>query len=629
LWAPAAQIHTIKNQFVGALRQFTESVAGTFGDEGPRLTASVQALRASLGQWDAAIAAYERLVSTLPDGAELHVAKGTVYLDRDRREDALREFAAAGRLDPRRADVFSLKALALSLSGKPGEAADALRAALALSPGDPLLLYGLGQQAARAGRADQSAAALRDFQDVEWRRLGTAGDGRPSAPFERVSLLRQAPGVAPIFPLNAYRRGFSLLLAGKYAEAVEELGKAAAADAVVSSTGVAEYGSALKRGQLTAAVVGLEATLQAQPASSEAARMLGVAYWVDGQFAKSAARLRDAIRIAPQDERARVALANVLADSGQPADAESVLTDAIRAMPDAGQAHYRLAQLYQSRSLLPDAVREFARAAALDPLVGLDRLYETIGGLYANQAKFDSAVSAYLIRIDASPNNADAHKTLGEIYFLQGRNDEALAEFAAAVMIDPRQAGALVGASQTFLRLGRFDASLEWSKRALALDDRLKDARYALAMSLMRLGQTDDGRRELEVFGHMQAEVLAATRQQSELNTARRDAAESLANGDYPTAVTALKQAIGLDPDAASAYRDLGLALAKTGHPDDAILSLQRAAQLEDSADSHQLLADIYRSLGRLADSETEAALAVRANDREKVERLRKISGAR
>ena len=257
-----------------------------------------------------------------------------------------------------------------------------------------------------------------------------------------------------------------------------------------------------------------------------------------GRFDLSAARLSEAIQLAPEDERARLALADVLVEAGRSAEASQALAATVAALPDSGQAHFRLGQLNLSQSLFPPAVRELKTAAGLTPLIGLDRLYEMLGGVYASQASFDDAVAAYLTRIDVNPNNADAHKSLGEIYALQGRHDEALAEFAATLLIDPKNEGALVGASQVFLRIGRFDEALDLSKQALALDDRLKDARYALAMSLLRLGRQDEGRRELATFERMQAEVMAAMTRQSELNTIRRDASQRLHNNDYAAAAT-------------------------------------------------------------------------------------------
>jgi tetratricopeptide (TPR) repeat protein len=636
LWVPAARIHDIKDQFVAGVRQFTEAVAGIFGDEGPRLSSSLDVMQRTLTQWDAAIRAYEGMVAALPETAEVKVALGTVYLDRDRRADALREFAAAARLDARRADVHTLSALAFALDGKPAEAAEALRRAARLDGGNPLTLYALAQQLNKtSGGHDEALTSLRRFQESEWPRLRRERGNQLSAPFERVSLLRQVAGVSPIFPLHTYRAGFARLRAGQYGAAVAELSRAAATDSLAAgggAAGVADHAAALRRGQLPAAVDGLEklaSETTAAPARAEALRALGVAYWVAGRFDLSAARLSEAIQLAPQNERARMALADVLVEAGRSDEAGQTLTAAVAAIPDSGQGHFRLGQLHLSQSLFPPAVHELETAAALDPLVGLDRLYEMLGGAYASQAGFDNAVTAYLMRIDANPNNADAHKSLGEIYALQGRHDEALAEFAATLLIDPGSVGGLVGASQVFLRLGRFEEALDLSRQALALDDRLKDARYALAMSLMRLGRQDEGRRELAIFERMQADVMAATTRQSELNTIRRDAAQRLAANDYAAAATRFRQAIALDPNVAGLHRDLGLALVKSGQFDEAVAALDAAIQLEDTADAHQLLADAYNAMGRVAESDAQTVLAARVTGRVRAERLQKLSGAR
>ena len=593
-------------------------------------------MRRTLAQWDAAIRAYEAMVAALPGSnasAESKVALGTVYLDRDRRDDALREFAAAARLDPRRADAHSLSGVAYGMNGKPVQAIEALRRAVALDPANTLTLYALAQQLSKVpGRGAEAAAALRRFQEASWPRLRTAPSGQPSMPFERVSLLRQAPGVSPIFPLHAYREGFSRLLAGQYVEAIEEFARAAAADALASGGRIAEHASALRRGQLPAAIEGLETLASdraATPSRAQALRALGVAYWVAGRFDLSAARLSEAIQLAPEDERARLALADVLVEAGRSAEASQALAATVAALPDSGQAHFRLGQLNLSQSLFPPAVRELKTAAGLTPLIGLDRLYRMLGGAYASQASFDNAVAAYLTRIDVNPNNADAHKSLGEIYALQGRHDEALAEFAATLLIDPKNEGALVGASQVFHRIGRFDEALDLSKQALALDDRLKDARYALAMSLLRLGRQDEGRRELATFERMQAEVMAAMTRQSELNTIRRDASQRLHNNDYAAAATLLRRAASLDPASANVRRDLGFALVKSGQNDEAIAALSDAIRLEDTVDAHELLAEAYKAAGRVAEAEAQAALAARAIGRARAERLQKLSGAR
>lgn len=633
VWAPAAQIHEIKNQFVAVVRQLAEALAGTYGDEGPRVLASLQLLQRALVQWEDAIRVYEAMLAKAPESAEGHVALGTVYLDRSRTADALREFATAGRLDPTRADVHSLAALALGLDGKPEDAANALVEASALEPGNPITSYSLAQQAFKAGRQEQAKAALRTFQDLQQKRSNDRGD-TPAAPFERVSLLRQAAGVAPIFPLDLYRPGFQRLFAGDYAAGVAAFTRAAAADPLVTdvaggANAVADGGAALRSGQLTVALAKLEAAAVLAPARPEAHRVLGTAYWADEQYDKSIAQLNAAIRLAPGDERSRMALADVLVEMGRLPDAQHALEEAIRTIPGSGQAHYRLGQLFQRLSLLPRAVHEFEATAALDPLVGLDRLYESIGGLYTNQASFDDAVGAYLRRVDVNPNNAEAHRKLGELYFLQGRDDEALAEYTAAVLLDPRSADAHGAVSQVYLRTSRYTEALEAAQRTLALEPGHKEARFTLATALMRLGRTDEGRTALDVFQRLQADAMANTQRQTALKIIKRDAAQSLDKHEYVAAAALFRRALDVEPDSAAVNRDLGFALMKAGRFDEAVRVLDAAVRLEDTVDAHRLLAEVYTALGRTANSQTEATLAARAAARVKEERLRRMGSGR
>ena len=424
IWVPAAQIHEIKNQFVAAVRQFAGAMAGSYGDERSQILSSIASLDRARIQWDEAIRVYERTLATFAETADLHVGLGTVYLDRARIEDALRELAQAGRLDPRRADVHSLSALAYGLGNRPEEAARSLIDASTLDGGNPITLYSLAQQLIKSGKREQASDALRAFlESAHKKSIEGSGTSGATAPFERVSLLRQVASVAPIFPLHLYRQGFTLLLAGSYEEAVNEFRRAAAADPLTETTGspdtIVEAGAALRQGQLAAATRALEAAVTPAPGRSEAHRLLGIAYWVDEQYDKSIAQLQAAILVAPGDERSRLALADVLVDAGRIADAEQSLAETVQAIPDSGSAHYRLAQLFQTRTLLPKAVHEFDAAAALTPLVWIDRLDSTIGSLYVSQASFESAVDAYVRRVDVNPNSADAHQKAWEIYFLR------------------------------------------------------------------------------------------------------------------------------------------------------------------------------------------------------------------
>src|SRR5262245_9188906 len=80
-WAAASQTSTAatpspKDEFVGALRQFLEAVAGSYGDEGPRVQAALAAMDRALAGWDAAIKEDEAAAATQDSTAELHGALG-------------------------------------------------------------------------------------------------------------------------------------------------------------------------------------------------------------------------------------------------------------------------------------------------------------------------------------------------------------------------------------------------------------------------------------------------------------------------------------------------------------------------------------------------------------------------
>ena len=283
IWVPAAQIHEIKNQFVAAVRQFAGAMAGSYGDERSQILSSLASLDRVRIQWDEGIKVYEETLAAFAETADVHVGLGTVYLDRTRIDDALRELAAAGRLDPRRADVHSLSALAYGLGNRPEDAARSLLNAAMLDGGNPITLYSLAQQLIKSGQREQAAATLRTFHDsARSRSVDASATSGPAAPFERVSLLRQVAGVAPIFPLHRYRQGFTLLLAGRYEEAIGELKRAAADDPLTETTGSADplglASAALRQGQLALALRALEAAVAAAPDRSEVHRLLGVAY---------------------------------------------------------------------------------------------------------------------------------------------------------------------------------------------------------------------------------------------------------------------------------------------------------------------------------------------------------------
>ena len=628
LWADAAAIRPLKLAFVDALQQFMRAQAGTFGDEGAALLASVASMRETLAKWDQAVGQFTARSSRLPPEADVHVAMATVFLDRGRIESALKELAAAERMQSGRLDVHTLQALAFDALDRPEDAARALRTAVSTGPGSPALFYRFAVSSARATRTDDAVRAR-----LNLRRALAAGtkDVVPGAPFERIGLLRQAAGAAPIFPQARYAVGFAALDAGAYAAAVEQFADAAASDPLVAGDAarrdrVAGAARALREGRLASAHQDLQALVAEAPDHAEARRVLGLLFWIDDQAGASIEQLRAAVRLAPGDERARILLADVLAGDRRLAEAERELTQALEARVRSGQVYQRLAQVYERQSMLPQATDAFRESGRFGPVVGRDEFHRALGSLLVNQADFDGAVAAYSRRIGVNPNNGEAHRQLGEIYFLQGRHDEALAEFAVAAWLDPADARAHAWAGQVHVRLLEYAEAVAAFERALALDPTIREARYGLAISLQRLGRTAEAAVELETFRVQQAEAEALGQRAFQLDALRREGSRALIAGTLDAAIARFREALALDAGTARSHRDLGLSLLRAKQVPEAIEHLGRAQQIEGTAEGFALLAEAFTLAGNAEEAARQRELQREAINAAKLERLQMLS---
>jgi tetratricopeptide (TPR) repeat protein len=270
----------------------------------------------------------------------------------------------------------------------------------------------------------------------------------------------------------------------------------------------------------------------------------------------------------------------------------------------------------------------FEKAATPGPIVGHDALYEIIGGLHNSHANFDASVAAHAKRVDINPNSSDAHRRLGDAYALQGRTDEPIAEFTVAVFLNPDNAAAHAGAGKIYMRVSRYAEAIASSRRALALDPGLAEIRYVLATALTRAGQTEEGTRELQAFQQQQAETAESTRRQYELDAIKRDIASSIGNGNYDKAVELLRGTISREPKVSAHHVELGTVLMKAERYGEAAESFESARQLGADADVYRLLADAYRAMNRLQESERFAAVYQEALRRAKESRLRRLAGS-
>ena len=144
------------------------------------------------------------------------------------------------------------------------------------------------------------------------------------------------------------------------------------------------------------------------------------------------------------------------------------------------------------------------------------------------------------------------------------------------------------------------------ANRALALDASQPQTHYALGTALMRLGKAEEGEKELREFERLQQKAAADRARDLELSRIRREAQISSTSGDHEKAVSLLRRALELAPDDAVAYLNLGMALALSGKPAEAIEQYTAAVTLKAPVEVHLRMAEAYAALGRADDSRRE-----------------------
>jgi tetratricopeptide (TPR) repeat protein len=183
-----------------------------------------------------------------------------------------------------------------------------------------------------------------------------------------------------------------------------------------------------------------------------------------------------------------------------------------------------------------------------------------------------AAIEAYSGAIAMHPQSMLAHLRLGETYQRRGDLDEAAREFRRAAALDPGATRPLEELGDTLYQLQRFELGAEAYERYLALEDRSPRVMYKLALARYREGQPDA--------------AIAATEQMVRLEPLNADAYYMLGiclreKRQLPEAARAFEQAIVLEPGQVAAREELADLYGSLGRRQNEIEQLEVLAGLD------------------------------------------------
>ena len=156
----------------------------------------------------------------------------------------------------------------------------------------------------------------------------------------------------------------------------------------------------------------------------------------NAQMAEAEVDYLAAIKMAPEDARAHIALGNLYAFEKKLDAARAEFVKAIEQAPQDPVAHAAIGDAYAEQGQSGQAENQYRAAVAIAPTDAVYRL--ALGEILAKAQKLGPAESELRTAIGLEPKNAHNHLALANLLNTEpNRQDEAQAEFAEVKTLDP------------------------------------------------------------------------------------------------------------------------------------------------------------------------------------------------
>lgn len=213
----------------------------------------------------------------------------------------------------------------------------------------------------------------------------------------------------------------------------------------------------------------------------------------------------------------------ILYNKGLYDNASREFKEVVKDKPKLANGHFNLANSYNAKGMITDAILEYDAALKLEPgLKGARAVYDSVlekdntlmiiirtlrkevglnpdkpellyrlGNSLYQKGLYYEAVPEYLELIVKQPDFANAHNNLANCYACMGMLEEAINEYSKAITFNPDFATAYNNMGIAYDKSGQFKNAIINYKKAISLDSGFLAPRYNLGMDLYRIGAFD------------------------------------------------------------------------------------------------------------------------------------------
>ena len=259
------------------------------------------------------------------------------------------------------------------------------------------------------------------------------------------------------------------------------------------------WGLASYRAELYSdAVPPLERQLAAHPDDNFVRQLLGMSYYLMGNFSKTAEVFHPFFKASPDDPGLLFAWGTALVRIHQSDAAMQIFRRLLEQNANNPGVHLLLGQAHAQQEDYPSALGELKTALQLDPRLP-DAHYYT-GLVHLHQSEFELAAQEFRAELQLRPSDPITTYHLGYTLLAQGHSEDAVPLFRDVIKALPRYEFAHFELGRALLQQGDAAGAIESleTARKLAPD---RDATYfQLSQAYRRAGRTQDAAQALATF---------------------------------------------------------------------------------------------------------------------------------
>lgn len=328
-----------------------------------------------------------------------------------------------------------------------------------------------------------------------------------------------------------------------------------------------------------------------------------------------------------------------LLGTGDAAGAERAALRARSLAPDEPLYARLVARIYRDQGQRALAISAYEQAVATPGVADRASLLHELGGLYAEENRFNEASARYLQAVSADSTYAPALRDLADLFRRARQYDKAAGTYLRYVALEPEDKAVRLRLSESLCELGRFDEAAAAVRPAWrsSPDDRTAGFQFARAGiranndtlrteaadllagflaaggselpwqadELLALAAWRNDRQEYEPA--LDALAKAAELAPDDSRIPFRQGLVELSAGRPANAVAGFERAVELDPEAPANHLNLGIARYQAGQMQEAVPAFRRAVALRpDLTSARLLLAQVLAATASLSEAEQE-----------------------